>query len=88
MEVEKDGNLVFLDINVQRDGTNNIQTKWHIKGTNTGTYLNKSAFSPHSHKSAAIRSLIYRAYRLSSKPAFFEAAYEPIRCIFINNGYH
>ena len=59
-----------------------------MKNTNTGTYLHKSAFSPTSHKTAAIRSLIFRALTISSSETFFEEAYEKIKWIFILNGYH
>ena len=87
IEEEKADSLVFLDICVERF-QNKMLTKWHIKGTNTGTYLNKQAFSPKSHKSAAIRSLINRAYKLCSKYEDFEKCFKLIRCIFINNGYN
>jgi len=87
MEREENNSLTFLDVTVIKTGTS-LQTKWHMKGTNTGTYLNKTACSPNAHKVAAMRSLIYRAHKICSKPQYFETAYQEIQNIFINNGYH
>jgi len=81
-EEEQNGSLNFLDLTITRNN-NILETEWHIKSTNTGTYLHKSAFSPQTYKKAAIRSLIYRAYKLSSNKEKFEKAYEIIENIFI-----
>ena len=59
-----------------------------MKNTNTGTYLHKSAFSSTRHKTAAIRSLIFRESKISSSETFFEEAYEKNKFIYILNGYH
>jgi len=85
-EDEQDGKLTFLDVEVYNNAT--IDTKWHLKHTNTGTYLHKSANSPNSHKVAAMRSLIYRAHRICSSKELFDNCYFNIESIFINNGYH
>lgn len=86
-EKENGGKLVFLDIEIIKS-SDGILTKWHLKATNTGTYLNKSAYSPSTHKIAAMRALIYRALRICSSNELFEESYEQIENIFINNGYH
>ena len=59
-----------------------------MKKTNTGVYLNKNANSPMIYKTAAIRSLIYRAWKISSSSTIFEETYKTIRNIFIANGFH
>ena len=77
-EQEHHGKIVFLDVELNKaDGE--LKAKWQMKNTNTGTYLHKSAFSPTSHKTAAIRSLIFRALKISSSETFFEEAYEKIK---------
>ena len=86
-EKETDGKLNFLDVTVIKTA-NNIETDWHIKSTNTGVYLPKCAFSPSTHKKAAIRSLIYRAHQICNTPERFENSYLKIKAIFFNNGYH
>ena len=59
-----------------------------MKTTNTGQYLHKLVHAPQNYKHAAIRSLVYRAYRLSSTADDFENSFITIRNIFINLGYH
>ena len=86
-EDEENKSLIFLDIELNCEN-NKIITKWHMKSTNTGQYLHKHAFAPQNYKYAAIKSLIYRAYRLTTKPSDFEAALISIRNVFVNLGYH
>jgi hypothetical protein len=86
-EDENNNKIVFLDVELQKT-PNGLQTAWHRKNTNTAVYLNKNANSPKTHKTAAIRSLIYRAYNICSNNNIFEKCYKEIRSIFILNGYH
>jgi len=79
--------LNFLDVTVTiKDGT--VSTRWLMKKTNTGVYLPNHSFSPLTYKTAAIRSLISRSYKLSSCIENFNKSYEKIRLIFINNGFN
>jgi len=87
IEHSVENKLTFLDLDIQYKN-DVIYTKWHVKKTNTGIYLPKSASSPTQYKTAAIRALIYRAYKLSSSLEFFEESYKTIQHIFIGNGYH
>ena len=54
----------------------------------TGLYLPKNSWSPAQYKCAAIRSLIFRAYKLCSSIQIFEKSYKIILAIFIHNGFH
>ena len=84
---EHHGKIIFLDVELNKaDGE--LKTKWHMKNTNKGTYLHKSAFSQTSPKTVAIRPLIFRALKISSSETIFKDAYEKSECIFILNGYH
>jgi len=87
IEHSEENQLNFLDVSVTRSN-NKFHTDWYMKRTNTGVYLPKIAYSPIQYKTAAIRSLIYRAYKLSSTEEKFTSSYEKIKLIFINNGYH
>ena len=87
IEEELDNSLCFLDTNVQRVGKN-FEVKWHLKTTNTGVYIPRSANCPLVYKTAAIRGLIYRAYKISSTYNLFEESFIKIKSIFIKNGYH
>ena len=46
------------------------------------------AFSPKSHKVAAMRALISRAFKIASNNNVFAKSYEVIRKIFILSGFH
>jgi len=86
-EAENEGKINFLDVQLLKKD-NNIETKWLLKSSNTGTYLHKNAYSPKTHKVAAMRSLINRAFKICSSNDLFEECYKIIENIFINNGYH
>ena len=79
--------IAFLDVQIHYNN-NKVTTSWHIKRTNTGVYTPKASCSPMKYKTAAIRALIYRAYKLSSSIETFNKSYETITSIFINNGFH
>jgi len=87
IEHSKENKITFLDMNIEYKNTT-FNTSYHIKATNTGIYMSKKANSPQQYKEAAIRSLIYRAYRLSSSVENFYNTYKIIKLIFVNNGYH
>jgi len=87
IEHSVDNELNFLDVTVKLKD-NIISTKWFMKKTNTGIYLPKTSYSPTQYKTAAIRALISRAYKLSSTLKHFEESYDKIRLIFINNGFN
>jgi len=87
IEHSEKNHLNFLDVSITRSN-NKFHTDWYMKRTNTGVYLPKIAYSPMQYKTAAIRALIYRAYKLSSTEERFKQSYEKIKLIFINNGYH
>lgn len=86
-ENEKDGRLPFLDVIVKRIN-NRFSTSWYMKPTNTGVYLPKCAYAPKMYKQAAIRSLYYRAFKLSSSEHLFSESCDKIRNIFVSIGYH
>ena len=75
VEEENNRNLTFLDVSITRHDRK-FETGWYLKSTNTGIYLHKNAFSPQTYKAAAIRSLIYRAYKICSSRENFEHAFQ------------
>jgi len=87
LEHSIDNCLNFLDISVDFKD-NKFSTSWFMKNTNTGIYLPKSGYSPLNYKTAAIKSLVSRAFKLSSTLDRFLVSYKKIQLIFVNNGYH
>ena len=86
MEEERNNSIKFLDIRVDNKEVM-MQTSWHLKETNTGVYIPRRAYCPLSCKKSAIRSLIYRAYKISNY-LLYEVSYKKIESMFIDNGYH
>ena len=86
-EFEENNTINFLDVTIERT-SRTFNTKWHLKKTNTCTYINKMANSPNNYKHSAIRSLITRAYRICSTVEDFQKAFQTITYIFTLNGFH
>ncbi len=86
MESEEEGVLRFLDTVIKRNG-DSLDYAWSIKDTNTGIYIPSSAYAPFRYKTAAIRALFSRAYRLCSNTDSYQDACSKIFEIFLKNGY-
>ena len=65
-EIEKDNQLSFLDVLIEKNSNNRLITKVYRKKTNTDTYMNWLSHSPKSWKIGTLRSLLRRAYTISS----------------------
>ena len=86
MEVESDNNLSFLDVKVVR-GDGSFQTGVFRKSTFTGQGSNFLSFCSSLFKKNACRTLIHRAYNLSSG---YKEFHKEILCLsqyFMNNSF-
>ena len=54
-KVNMEGNLAFLDINVNLSSKSNITCHWYQKPTDTGTILNFRSCAPLQHKKNVIQ---------------------------------
>ena len=70
-ENECNNKLTFLDVEIKKE-SGCLQTCWNIKTTNTGLYTPKISCSPQHYKVAALRSLIFRAYKICSNKNLFD----------------
>ena len=66
VEVENDGELPFLDVNIYRGSDGSLNTSVHRKPTHTDRYLDFSSHHPFSHKRAVVRTLSSRVSTHSS----------------------
>ena len=86
MEKEVNNKLPFLDMTVERLN-NKFSTNIYRKPTFTGLGLSFFSFLPYAYKVTAIKSLIYRAYHLSSSLLAFHVELKFLSDYFFNNGY-
>ena len=86
VENEKQGTLSFLDINISRSN-NKFVTSVFRKDTFTGLGLSYFSFCCNRFKINAIKTLIHRAYNISSNYLLLHQEFEFLKSYFINNGY-
>ncbi|KAI4475149.1 hypothetical protein M0804_014486 [Polistes exclamans] len=64
MEVENNGTLPFLDMNIIRNEDGSIVTNWYVKPTSSGRCINYNSNHPMSQKIGIIKGLLFRALTL------------------------
>ena len=85
-EIEKNGVLPFLDVNVKRQGEK-ISTSVYRKPTFTGLGLSFFSFIPKTIKKAVVQSAIFRAFQLCSEFKLFDIELKFLRTFFKSNGF-
>ncbi|XP_021960182.1 uncharacterized protein LOC110856047 [Folsomia candida] len=86
MEIENDGKLAFLDVDLSRNPDNTLSRKVYRKSTHTNRYLHFSSYHHISHKISVADALLYRAFKICDVQSIEE---EPnhITKMLRNNGY-
>ena len=90
MEQENSGKLPFLDTSVSRnikDGVTSFETSVYRKPTFSGLGLSFFSHSSSKFKINAIKTLIQRAYKISSTYELFDKENTFLRNYFIKNGF-
>ncbi|KAI4473823.1 hypothetical protein M0804_015149, partial [Polistes exclamans] len=64
IEVENNGTLPFLDMNIKRNEDGSIVTNWYVKPTSSGRCINYNSNHPMSQKIRIIKGLLFRALTL------------------------
>jgi hypothetical protein len=86
METESDGFLPFLDLGVAVE-SGKITTEIFRKKTFSGLGISFFSYAPLKYKVNAIKTLLHRAYYLSSSFLNFSNEIEFLRNFFIENGF-
>ena len=73
MEIENDGMLPFLGTQLLNKSTQ-IQTNVYVKPTNTGLLLHYKSHVDDRYKCGLLKTMLDRAFRLSSSPTFLRNA--------------
>ncbi|BHF64099.1 hypothetical protein SprV_0200709800 [Sparganum proliferum] len=87
MEEEKDCQLRFLDVLVQRKNDGGLKTTVYRKATNTSRILSFLSNHPLSHKRSCVRTLYRRVETHCTEPADKKAEAQFLRKLFTMNGY-
>ena len=85
-EIEQDNKLSFLDMTIAKHN-NNFTTSIYRKSTFTGLGLHFLSFSPIIFKINGIKTLIHRAFHLTSNYINFHDEIKYLQTFFFNNGY-
>ena len=85
-ELEKDGKLPFLDVDITRSN-GKFSTSVYRKPTFTGLFTNFHSFIPLAYKRSLISCLLYRIFNLCSSYENFHTQLEVIRKLFNLNGF-
>ena len=85
-ELEKDGRLPFLDIEVTRSN-GRFSTSVYRKPTFTGLFTNFHSFVPLAYKRSLVCCLLHRIFHLCSSYENFHAQLEVVRKLFNLNGF-
>ena len=87
-EIESNCSIPFLDVNIRRNIDGSFATSVFRKQTNTDIYMHWLSFAPNSWKVGTLRSLIQRAYTISSDAPALNVELEYLKKVFIElNGY-
>jgi hypothetical protein len=84
-EMEENGKLPFLDVLITRQPTDRkIETSVYRKQTNTDIYMNWKSHAPSTWKIASLKSLLKRAFLVSSTEVALEAELKHLKNAFCN----
>ena len=83
-EYEEAGTIAFLDVLVRRNDDNKLETSVYRKSTNTDIYMNWNSYAPKSWKIATLRSLIKRAFLVSSQSEYLKTELDHLKHVFTN----
>ena len=80
--IVKDSEISFLDVMIERNAQNHLETSVYRKKTNNNIYINWNAHSPKSWKIGTLRNLVKRALRISSTDEKLQTEIEHIKKSF------
>ena len=82
-ECEDSNKIPFLDVLITKEDDGTLQTSVFRKITNTEVYMNWHSYAPKAWKVATLRSLIKRAYRISSTESALSQELDHLKKAFV-----
>ena len=86
-ELEKDGKLPFLDVEIFRSN-GKFSTSVYRKPTFIGLFINFHSFIPLAYKRPLVSCLLHRIFNLCSSYENFHAQLEDVRKLLNQNSFH
>lgn len=86
-EIEENGKLPFLDVNVHRNKNGGISTSVYRKSTCSDLYLKSDSCNPRNQKESVLRTLVLRALTHSSNKRYLKLELEHLNTVAEVNGY-
>ena len=86
MEIEKNGSIPFLEIEIIHTD-NHLSSTWYLKLTDTGLIANFHALAPKRYKKCVVQSFVHRFYRTCSSGENVELSLTEAKEILNNNQY-
>ena len=81
-ELEKNKQIIFLDVPVKRTVTNQIETCVHRKETSTDLYINWNSHTPVKRKIGTLRNLVKRAKTVCFTTVLLHQEIEHLKAVF------
>ena len=82
-ELEQDNKISFLDVLITRYNNGEMETRVYRKPTHTDIYLNWYACAPTNWKIATVKSLVKRAFNISSTAEALDLELTHLKNVFI-----
>ena len=85
-EIETKKSMPFLDVLIDRN-SNSFTTSVFVKQTNHGDCINYNSICPERYKTGVIKSMLHRAFHLSSSWQEFSGEVERLKQLLTNNNF-
>ena len=86
IEVEEDGRLPFLDMEILHV-ENCLSSTWYLKPTDTGLIMNFHAVAPRRYKRSVVQSFVHRIHRCCSSRENMFSSLDRAKAILDKNQY-
>ena len=86
MELEKDGEIPFLDMLLMRTDIQ-IESTWYCKPTDTGLVMNFHAVAPKRYKRGVVSGFVHRIHRACSTWSNFDNSLKKAKAVLEKNQY-
>ena len=85
-ELQKENSIAFLDVKISNQNSH-ITTNVYTKPTDSGECINYLGLAPQKYKTGVIKTMLHRAYQISSDWKTFHHEIQRLQQLFTNNNF-